>query len=205
MEIPTNKYIDTIHGKISYFVKGTNDKAYIAFHRYGASKAVFNQIGDIIASKYTIVAIDLPFHGDTLWNSDFYTPEKLKEIILAILLKEKVACYGFIGYSMGCRLGLKLIEQEYLSPSKVILLVPEGLIQARWYAMIEWLYPFSPLFRYLLLRHGKVILNISKMLVAVKILPTSSADFIQLNIEKEHRKLRVIGTCMSYKYFRIDW
>lgn len=83
-----------------------------------------------------MIAIDFPFHGKTSWNEGMnFTTENLLEIIQMILAqhaikKEKM---HLVGFSMGGRAVLSLLQCVPEKIEKLLLLAPDGLKINFWY------------------------------------------------------------------------
>ncbi len=77
--------------------------------------------------------IDLPFHGETIWNeTDAFMPSDLLNIIQRItnFSNQKIS---LLGYSLGGRVALQLIELIPQEIAQVFLLAPDGLHKNFWY------------------------------------------------------------------------
>lgn len=121
---------------IHYSFFGTGSRLLLCFHGYGESAASFAFLEEALARQFTVVAIDLPFHGGTQWRSDPYL--KPRDLLTAL---ERLAAgfprlkegWWLLGYSMGGRVALQLLE---LAPEKIrrmVLLAPDGLNVNPWY------------------------------------------------------------------------
>lgn len=126
-----------------------------AFHGYGESADSFAFLEPAIGHVFTIVAIDLPFHGETEWREDLYlAPSDLLSVIAEIAagLPGREEGWWFLGYSMGGRVALQLLE---LAPSRVrrmVLLATDGLQMNPWYWLATQTGPGNRLFRWTMKR-----------------------------------------------------
>ncbi|HLZ88552.1 MAG TPA: alpha/beta fold hydrolase [Puia sp.] len=123
--------------RFHYCTWGTGSRLLFAFHGYGESAATFAFLGDALGNDFTIIAPDLPFHGKTEWNEDrhFLDPRDLLSLMaeIAAAFPGREAGWWLLGYSMGGRVALQLLE---LAPEKVrrlVLIAPDGLIVNSWY------------------------------------------------------------------------
>ena len=59
------------HGKASFHYRqfGSGNKLLFCFHGYGRDSDSFNFLDTPLGDQYTIIAIDMPFHGLTKWNN----------------------------------------------------------------------------------------------------------------------------------------
>lgn len=121
---------------------GEGDRLLICLHGFGESAGGFACLEPGLGDSYRIVAINLPYHGDTVWHNQYFTPEILLEIIISIKDRYHQNTFSLLGYSMGGRLGLCLAETLLNQPNRLnqpnqlnqlILLAPDGLKHNGWY------------------------------------------------------------------------
>jgi pimeloyl-ACP methyl ester carboxylesterase len=219
--------------RIHYFQWGRGEKILLCFHGYGESAASFGFLSEALGQDFTILAIDLPYHGETQWRGGLYLdPRDLLEIMNGIVAaaspggsggsggtvssggsvgsgglggsvrsggsggsgglggsdgaggsdgsggpggaggsggsggSSESADWSLLGYSMGGRLALQLLE---LAPSKMrrlVLLATDGLQMNFWYwlatqttagnALFRWTMK-RPAWLFFLLRTGHVL------------------------------------------------
>jgi pimeloyl-ACP methyl ester carboxylesterase len=104
-----------------------------------------------------ILAIDLPFHGETEWKGDlFFDPKKLPGLIgdLLAVMPWTIACdrWWLLGYSMGGRVALSLLQMIPEKIERVILLAPDGLKVNGWYWLATQTRMGNRLFRWAMQR-----------------------------------------------------
>jgi pimeloyl-ACP methyl ester carboxylesterase len=179
------------NSRIHYHRWGMGPRLVFAFHGYGESSASFTFLGEAIGEDFTLVAIDLPFHGQTEWNDGlFFDPADLLFLLRAIEaalssphpvlpgaspsprpdIRVPAAPYlsgwWLLGYSMGGRIALQLLQDNPQLIDKLVLLAPDGLKLNRWYWLATQTRFGNSLFRatmrqpgwfFLLLRSGHVL------------------------------------------------
>jgi pimeloyl-ACP methyl ester carboxylesterase len=122
---------------ISYSCWGSGPEIWIGIHGYGKSSDCFEFLSrQIPADQYTLIAPDLPFHGQTRWKEDTaLTVDDLLNIIEAILISagRSDQSYTILGFSLGGRIALSLTEREPKRIKALILLAPDGLHRSPWY------------------------------------------------------------------------
>jgi len=122
--------------RIHYSCRGSGNKLLLCFHGYGESSASFDFLEEALGRQFTILAIDLPYHGRTEWQGGFYLdPGDLLVILNKIVAELSCEPKGWwvLGYSMGGRVALQLLE---LAPEKfrrLVLLATDGLQMNPWY------------------------------------------------------------------------
>ncbi|MEJ7736164.1 MAG: alpha/beta hydrolase [Chitinophagaceae bacterium] len=121
---------------VHYLHFGSGDDIILALHGYGGHAGSFTFLEKSITSGFRLIAIDLPFHGNTLWNEKRpLTNDDLATIYDDIFkqLGIKAAHFTLLGYSMGGRLALSFTETFPDKVSRLVLLAPDGLKLNFWY------------------------------------------------------------------------
>jgi len=142
MLLPAGHFVSYQSSQFHYYIWGTGPRILFAFHGYGESGSSFAFIGEAPDPAHTLIAIDLPFHGRTEWKEGLsFTPRQLYEVMQQIAARHSLASpardtsgpWGLIGYSMGGRIALQLVENYPDSIDKLVLLAPDGLKVNIWY------------------------------------------------------------------------
>jgi pimeloyl-ACP methyl ester carboxylesterase len=132
------KYIVFLNSKIGYYRIGSGDQPVIALHGYGESGAHFAYLQQTAGEQNrTILAIDLPFHGQTEWKDGLtVTAAHLQGIFRQILEAEQLknnTSFELWGYSMGGRIALGYFQAFPLEVRKLIIIAPDGIYVNPWY------------------------------------------------------------------------
>lgn len=86
-----------------------------------------------LENDFTFIAIDLPFHGKTLWKEELVLqPSALVEIIRHIIPLD-FQKINLLGYSMGGRIALHLLQTIPEKVERAVLIAPDGLHKNFWY------------------------------------------------------------------------
>ena len=114
------------NSQISCLVFGEGSDILVAFHGFGDRAALFLKLEPSLGKKYKIYAIDLPYHGHTVWKEDRFNEKVFLSTVNAIRKIENVELITLLGYSFGC----KIVQRIFLRQSKriqhLILLAPDG-------------------------------------------------------------------------------
>ena len=143
--------------RFHYLFTGRGERLLLCFHGYGESGDSYTFLVEQLGDKFTLVAIDLPYHGKTEWKeaSDF-TPGILRDIIRQIALehqwKDEDIC--LIGFSMGGRIALQLVELLAERISRLVLIAPDGMRVNPWYWFATQTQAGNTLFRFTMNRPG---------------------------------------------------
>jgi pimeloyl-ACP methyl ester carboxylesterase len=143
--------------RIHYRKGGEGNQLLLCFHGYGESAESFGFLEGPLGKDFTILAIDMPFHGRTDWKEGlFFSPEDLIAFIGEIVPGLAVADSGWylVGYSMGGRVALQLLEMIPEKIRKMVLIAPDGLRMNGWYWLATQTLPGNRLFRWTMERPG---------------------------------------------------
>ena len=130
-----HRFLTYHDSSISYSQFGNGQTLLICLHGYGEDAASFAFLEPFIGSDFTCIALEMPFHGNTNWNESYpFTVTILTEII-ELIWQGPVENAYVIGYSMGGRIALQLLEYIPACISKLILVAPDGLQKNIWYTL----------------------------------------------------------------------
>jgi pimeloyl-ACP methyl ester carboxylesterase len=136
---------------------GTGPRLLLCLHGYGESEASFHFLEKYISADYTLIAVDLPFHGKTQWQEELqFSVADLVAITETLHAKH---CNGnsritLLGYSMGGRVALQLLQSLYTKIEKTVLLAPDGLKVNIWYWLATQTWLGNRLFRFTMKHPG---------------------------------------------------
>lgn len=119
------------NSRIHYRKSGNGARLAICFHGFGTFANTFDWIATHV-EEYTFIAFDLPFHGLTEWNKQYITVDELIEII-DICPEVNHRDFALVGYSMGGRISLSILQNIPQRITRLLLLAPDGLHVNRWY------------------------------------------------------------------------
>jgi pimeloyl-ACP methyl ester carboxylesterase len=127
----TSHFISYRQSQIHYYRFGPGPSYICCFHGYGEDGSKFGLFERELGASYTLISIDLPFHGKTVWNEGLLLkPAELLEIINSIIPKEKHI--ALMGYSMGGRVCLQLLASFPHRFHQLVLMAPDGLHKNPW-------------------------------------------------------------------------
>jgi pimeloyl-ACP methyl ester carboxylesterase len=119
--------------RIHYLKFGSGTQFLCCFHGYGEDAYSFLFLENSLGIDYTLIAIDLPYHGKTEWNEKTaFTPGDLQQVINDIIPLE-LQTISLLGYSMGGRISLALLQEIPSRIDRAVLVAPDGLHSNFWY------------------------------------------------------------------------
>ena len=121
--------IGEINGlKINFVSKGEGDTV-VLLHGWGSNIKLFNNLIDLLSTKYKVIAMDMPGFGESdepkeAWNVDDYC-----DFVIEFLKEHHGEKITFLGHSFGGRVIIKLNARENLpfEISKIILVDSAGV------------------------------------------------------------------------------
>ena len=151
-------FISFRSSRFHYSLRGAGPRLLFAFHGYGESAESFGFLGGAVGRDFTIVAIDLPFHGSTEWREGLYlAPADLLAVMDSIasgLAGVVQDGWWLMGYSMGGRVALQLLELAPARICRLVLLATDGLQMNFWYWLATQTRAGNAVFRWTMKRPG---------------------------------------------------
>jgi pimeloyl-ACP methyl ester carboxylesterase len=97
--------IKYLHSTVSYEVYGTGPQLLLAFPGYGKEASSLQILSDYFNHEFTIISIDVFFHGQSVWKEENPPVEKDWRTIIQEILKENgnPKEFSVFGYSIGGR------------------------------------------------------------------------------------------------------
>lgn len=185
---------------LHYQYGGRGNRLLFCFHGFGETAAHFDFLETHLSKQFTLVAIDLPFHGNSRWNSTIpLDPVSLISLIEQIKEKHQFNQTGFelLGYSMGGRISLSLVEIASEKITKVFLLAPDGFKMNFWYWLATQTYLGNKLFS-ATIHHPAPFLWVVRGLHRFGLLNQSIHKYVQayLHDQEKRKQLYLRWTCL---------
>ena len=147
-------FVSFKHSTLHYITIGTGEKILICLHGFAENAESFLPLAKHLTNKYTIVLLDMPLHGRTIWKDGLlFTIAELSEIISKIPVIESRR-FSVLGYSMGGRIALQLYQAMPQKIEKLILMAPDGIIINPWYRLATQTKAGNTLFYWLMKKPG---------------------------------------------------
>lgn len=139
------------HGPtLAYRTYGHGPLPMLAFHGFGRTGADFAVLEPALGERCTIYAFDLHFHGQSPGYPERadqpFTPKELAVFFAAFADHIGAKKVALLGYSLGGRIALSLLEQMPERIQSAYLAAPDGLKTRPWYRGLaasrpgRWLY-----------------------------------------------------------------
>lgn len=185
---------------------GSGSSLLICFHGFGEDAFRFEVLEKALGNDFTIVAVDLPFHGSTrpVKETDM-TPQPMLwgACIQRVLEQFHQPHFSLLGYSLGGRICLQLIQQIPHRIKQLILLAPDGLHHNCWFYFLTRTYVGQKLFRWHV-DHPRMFFTITKWLQSLHLLAPSFKKFLELQMDTKAKRMQVWLSWNSLRYFIPD-
>ncbi len=127
-------FITYKNSRVHYCRFGNGSRFLFCFHGYGEEGKSFYFL-ESLGQTYTVIALDFPFHGSTEWREGLlFTPDDLLEILFLITADRRQS-FGLLGFSMGGRVALHLLQKIPGQITQVALVAPDGLHHNIWHTL----------------------------------------------------------------------
>ena len=174
----------------------------MAFHGFTKNSKDYLLYEHFCKDKYTIYAIDLFYHGKTTFQSKkwkSFTKPQLNDIFAAFLKEIQVESFSVLGYSMGGRVALFMMEQFPTQISKVYLLAPDGLKTNFWNWLVTSTKAGKGIYGLTISNPG-IVYGISNTGQKLNLLPSAINKFLDINFKTKGMRLRVYRVWQLYKF-----
>lgn len=118
-------FVDSL--KINYIEKGQGEPV-LMLHGWGSSIVPFNNIINLLSTKYRVVAVDFPGCGQSDTMENPWTVDDYCDFVLKLCKKLELNNPILMGHSHGGRVIMKLVGEKMINPPKVVFFDCAGLI-----------------------------------------------------------------------------
>ncbi len=187
---------------IHYRYSGEGPRVVVCFHGFGTFARTFDWLGGHVAG-HMFIAFDLPFHGETKWkDGESFQPEEMLEII-ARCPHIKTERFSLLGYSMGGRICLQLLELIPHRINNLVLLAPDGLHINPWYWFATQTSVGNRLFK-TVMQNPKQFVAVLNKLSSVNMLNKGVMKFVDRYLEDGHIRSQVYQVWTAFRRFKPD-
>ena len=115
--------------KLHYLETGNGARLLLVFHGYAQGPKGMLAFSAYLNECYKCLFFDLPHHGRSVWkDSSTLTPNHLQEMVQQLMQMYHVTKVSLLGYSIGARICLSILEKMPQHVERLTLLSPDGLI-----------------------------------------------------------------------------
>lgn len=191
--------------KLHYRVIGSGKRALLAFHGYGQSSAYYQAMERALGNDYTIYAFDLFFHGQSYLHKNNLPLDKvfLQQIITHFLEKQSINTFSVMGFSMGGKFALTLIETLPERVEELFLIAPDGISTSFWYNIATYPGWLQQLFKRTVLKPGPFF-RLLRVLDKYNMVHKSLIRFAHYQMDSTAKRLRVYRSWIGFRELNFD-
>jgi len=184
---------------------GEGNRAILAFHGFGQDSSVYRVFERIIDSTYQIHSFDLPFHGrsNMKLSEDGIGREILQEFFADYFRTNRITSFTLVGYSIGAKFVLNLVNFFPGMVERMILIAPDGLRINFWYRMATGTALSRRIFRFFM-QHPGLFLKFSDLLVYMKLIHPSVGRFAKSQMSDEHTRQLIYNSWVNYRTLNLN-
>ena len=199
------------YSELAFQTYGTGAEVLLAFHGYGQDHRVYEGLGAALQYRYTVYSFDLFLHGER--------PEKLvnqtitvahwQQSISRFLDSHGIADFSLVGYSLGARFALTLVEPLAPRIKQLILIAPDGIKSSQWYQLASGTRLGNHLLRHTVVRPRPFFWALRKA-YQLKVVEKSVVKFVESHMNTRADRFWVYRRWVTFRHIqpnlrRVKW
>ncbi len=191
----TDNELDLKHIKI-----GKGDKTALAFHGFGQDNSYYKPFESVFGDKYTIYCFNLPFHGDdnTPKSGNPATKDNIKGFFEKFFANKGISGFTNIGFSIGAKISLTLLELFPDKTEELILIAPDGFRTNIWYQLGTGSMVTRSLFKNFV-NHPEFFFRFSDLISSLGLVHPGVLRFAKSQMNTTEKRERVYYTWMFFR------
>jgi pimeloyl-ACP methyl ester carboxylesterase len=179
---------------------GSGKRFLLAFHGYGQDAQAFNHLADLLNDSYTLVLMDLAYHGKNASMSEgfFFMSNQAAEFIEIVCKALETDRISLVGYSIGARIAMSISVECAVRIEELWLFAPDGMPVSGFYKFLTTNLLGISLFRGFVKRPHAVF-AIIKAAQALKLLNQKAAKFYLHETADYDKRKQLFNTWMAYR------
>lgn len=195
----TSRFLEFRQSLIHYRVSGHGPRLTVCLHGFGEYAKTFDPLAATLPDQ-TLVAIDMPWHGETTWREGLDLGVGDWIALIRAIPEVGQRSFGLMGYSMGGRICLSILEQIPETISYLVLIAPDGLKTNRWYWLATQTTPGNRLFRYTM-ENPRWFLQLLATGRRLRLVNESILKFVNIYVDNETMRQRVYRVWTTMRRF----
>jgi len=190
---------------LNYQTYGSGKNIFLAFHGYAQNHEVFRNFASTLGEDYKIFSFDLFMHGQSNWRNkkNKLSKEYWKIIISEFLLENNINVFSLLGFSMGGKFVLAILESFPDKIQKVILIAPDGVNTNFWFSIATLPGWTGKLFKSVVINPLNFQL-ITKVFRKLKIVDKGLVRFAEGQLKTREQRLRVYFSWIIFSDFKFN-
>ncbi len=197
------KYLNTFRLHVSRYGRG--NQAILAFHGFGQEGSVYQVFEKIVNPIYQIHAFDLPFHGKSKMSllEDGVGRKALRDFFEDYFQSNDISSFILMGYSIGAKFTLNLVNFFPERINRLILIAPDGLRINFWYSLATGSFLSRKIFRYFM-QHPAMFLKFADLLTFLKLIHPSVGRFAKSQMSVDQNRRLIYDSWVNYRTLNLD-
>lgn len=198
-----DQYFSISNHKIFYTQWGKGSKLLLALHGFAHDHQMFNILKPGLQNEFTVIALDLPFHGQSKWRNKYYDRALIKTLVQQALNKFNRKKLSLMGFSLGARVWMASLYHIAPQVEGLYLLAPDG-IKTKW---VNWLEHIPTPVINLLKKSSENperLIRFAGRLEKWHLINKFAKRFVQFHLKNNHSRERLFGTWRSIRFFKVN-
>ena len=196
----TSTFLPHPAGRVHILRFGTGPDLLIALHGFGDRARMFAILEPALAERYTVVAVDWPFHGQTEWTKNTFTKSDLLSIVRQIVEDEGKERFSLMGFSFGARLAQAMLPELVGQLDHLYLLSPDG-VKTKGMGMATRTPMWVRHLLYRILKHPNWFIRLVRWGRSIRVVPPLIHHFLTNNLNRPERLQRTFGCWLAMDSF----
>ncbi|MBC3784790.1 alpha/beta fold hydrolase [Spirosoma utsteinense] len=197
-------FFDYEGNRLAYRTIGHGPVTLLAFHGFGQNGHIFSPVDEMIGHQFTILAIDLFFHGSSRYASGhLVTKSDWQRLINAFLAIKRIGRFSVTGFSLGGRFALVTAEAFADRIDQVLLIAPDGITRSKWYELATATRIGRGVFQYGL-HHLSTLEQAGHFLVRIGLLNRTVMRFAELSLSTPAQRALVYEVWTQFRLMKPD-
>jgi len=190
---------------LKYIKVGKGNKNAIAFHGFGQDNSYYAPFESIYGQEYTIYCFNLPFHGNdtTIKTGIPASLDILKVFFKRFFEKNHIAGFTNIGFSIGSKISIAILELFPEKIEKMLLIAPDGFSTNIWYSLGTGSRVSRSLFKYFV-KHPDNLFRLSDSMAYLGLVHPGVIRFAKSQINSFEKREKVFYTWMFFRKLRVN-
>lgn len=191
--------------RLSFRKYGRGKKNLLLFHGFGQTKEVFDPLMNKLAATSSLYAFDLFFHGDSSWGYGEFALEKdtWRAIIQQFLDENGIEKFSLLGFSLGAKFVLAILELFPQKVEHVFLLAPDGIKTNIWYSLATYPLLLRSFFKSMIVKPNRLT-TIAGFLRNFHLADKGLIRFAQSQMDTQVKRERVYFSWVVFRHLKFD-
>ncbi|WP_338874113.1 alpha/beta hydrolase [Spirosoma sp. SC4-14] len=198
------EFFEFAKSRIAFRRFGNGPSILLVFHGFGQTGEVFSTLDQPLGQHYTVLAIDLFFHGSSHYKgTSLLTKHDWQKLLEAFCKSENIDRFSLMGFSLGGRFALAASEQFADRLDALILIAPDGITRSFWYEVATGTAAGRWLFRFFL-DHLSMLNALGHTLTRLGLLNRTVMRFAEISLGTADQRARVYQSWTQFRLIRPD-